>query len=110
MRNCASVEIIERAEALLAELKAIAVWDRAYWECRRHELGEAIALVSRFGRRIEILSELIAIVAAMCRLKRRTRGESVPKKTRETEFFEAIPQAKGEIIIFIGRNADLPHT
>jgi hypothetical protein len=58
MRNLPSVERIEQAQALLAELKAIAVWDRSYWCCPRHEMWETIALVSRCRRRIEILSEL----------------------------------------------------
>src|SRR5579863_1027583 len=64
MRNPAAIERIERTEALLAELKAIAVWNRSYWRCRHHEWWETVALVSRLRRRIEILSEVVALVAA----------------------------------------------
>jgi hypothetical protein len=58
-------EGIERVEALFAELKAIEHWDKDYWRCRHNELGATVALVSRCHRKVEIFSELVAIVSAL---------------------------------------------
>ena len=46
------------ADRLRAELKAIELWDKAYWLRLKHEWWETVALESRRRRRIVILREL----------------------------------------------------
>lgn len=56
---------MEHVQSLLAELRAIRVWDKGYQNNRHHEWWETPAMVSRFRRRAEILQELLTIIATM---------------------------------------------
>lgn len=47
-----------RVERLRAELRAIELWDEAYWRSSHHEWWEKVALENRGRRRNEILREL----------------------------------------------------
>jgi hypothetical protein len=49
---------VEHVKELLAELKAIELWDTGYWRSRRHEAWETVAMIHRRKRRAEILSQL----------------------------------------------------
>jgi len=86
MRNFAAIGRIERAETLFAELKAIARWDKDYWRFRNNELRETAAFLSRCRRRVEILSELVAIVSAMYCEKSDPIGRSLTGKCRRRSF------------------------
>jgi hypothetical protein len=48
-------------ESLLAELKAIELWDAAYWRNRDPEIYETIAFVTRTRRRKEIIQQTVAL-------------------------------------------------
>lgn len=56
---------IEHAQSLLAELRAIRLWDSEYWNMPRHEWWETVALMSRLQRRAEIVAEVAAIVVKL---------------------------------------------
>jgi hypothetical protein len=62
MDNLAESERIAEAQNLLAELKAIELWDTCYWRGHRHEDGEMIALINRRERRSQILNHLLTII------------------------------------------------
>jgi hypothetical protein len=87
MRSQSYVTKIEYIETLLAELKAIAFWNRAYWECRHRGLSETVALVSRYRRRIEILSELVTIMAAMSGQKSDAKERILQNRKRVKRSF-----------------------
>ena len=48
----------EQANVLLNELRAIHLWDDNYWRCRRPELYEKFAFLTRQKRRCEIIRQL----------------------------------------------------
>ena len=48
----------EQANVLLNELRAIHLWDDNYWRCRRPELYEKLAFLTRQKRRCEIIRQL----------------------------------------------------
>jgi hypothetical protein len=87
MRNLANAERIEYAASLFAELKAIAVWNSSYRMRRHRKWWETIALLNRCRRRLEILSELVAIVAAMsfsCKPRTKSTIQSKRKQRRRS--------------------------
>jgi hypothetical protein len=87
MKKLDAIEKIERAETLFAELKAIARWNEEYGHCRDHKLWETVALVRRCSRRVEILSELVAIVSAMyCKKSNLRRRSPLTRKCGRRSF------------------------
>jgi hypothetical protein len=82
---------IEHVQTLFAELKAIAVWNGDYWRRRHHDLGEIVAHVSRCRRKVEILSEVVAIVTAMyCEKSASRRRGPLTRKGRKGSFLKMV--------------------
>jgi hypothetical protein len=53
---------LDRVRSLLAELKAIELWDAVHWFNNQPEPWETISVLNRRKRRAEILSELRALL------------------------------------------------
>ena len=91
MKRLAISDGIERVEPLLAELKAIAHWDKDYWSGRHNGLGEIIAHISRCRRKVEIISELVAIISAMYWAKSDSRRRGLQRrKARKRSFLRMV--------------------
>jgi hypothetical protein len=58
MQAGADSDEFDRAEKLVAELRAIEFWDVQYWQSSRSESAEVLAFRARQRRRTEILTQL----------------------------------------------------
>ena len=61
MQAGADSDEFDRAEKLVAELRAIEFWDVQYWQSSRSESAEVLAFRARQRRRTEILTQLTSL-------------------------------------------------
>src|SRR5712664_2989762 len=66
MRATLASEVVDEAQGLVAELKAIEQWDVAYWRNPCPKAYETLAFVARGQRRCEILSQLLLAPSCDC--------------------------------------------
>lgn len=60
-------ESVTKMEQLIAELKAIELWEDDYWKALRQEQSAIDSFVARCLRKTEILSELSAMVYTLAK-------------------------------------------
>src|SRR5712692_1342151 len=87
MRATLASEVLDWAEGLVAELKAIEQWDVAYWRNPSPEAYETLAFVARGKRRCEILSQLLSINSPTAQQKKKeplTVKKLCPAQERKT--------------------------
>jgi hypothetical protein len=75
----------QRAQSLRAELKAIELWDNAYWRSSQREWWETVAFESRQQRRSEIVAELVTLGQGVKGVPNRMFGFRNTKSTSYTE-------------------------
>ena len=65
------IDEIEQGERLLAELRAIEIWDRDFAKRARHETYELLGALCRVRRRIEIVFKLTNLISRIQHRNRR---------------------------------------
>lgn len=112
MRVALASEVLDKAEALVAELKAIEQWDSAHWRNPSPEEYETLAFVARCKRRCEILSQLLSINSSTGKEGALDRQEIAPqvkteKRRRPRLELEAEVIIRSESGLVPGRTLDI---
>jgi hypothetical protein len=87
MQAGADSDEFDRAEKLVAELKAIEFWDVQYWQSSRSESAEVLAFRARQRRRTEILTQLTSLATRLTEEATVTLGTQ--KRSLRTESLRA---------------------